>query len=64
MKKKSRNSFNAKVVLETLKARIKIEELGSKDKLHLTQINSWKREALENMASVFGTDKSEVQANN
>jgi transposase len=66
MTKKSRRKFSAdfkaKVVLEALKERITIEELSRKHELHPTQINTWKREAIANMASVFGTDKSEGQA--
>jgi transposase-like protein len=66
MTKKSRRKFSAefkaKVVLEALKERITIEELARKYELHPTQINTWKREAISNMASVFGTDKSEGQA--
>lgn len=63
MTKKSRRKFSAdfkaKVVLEALKDRSTIEELARKYELHPTQINSWKREAIANMASVFSGDKSE-----
>jgi transposase len=52
--------FKAKVVLEALKDRSTIEELSRKYELHPTQINSWKREAIANMASVFSGDKSEL----
>jgi transposase-like protein len=66
MTKKSRRKFSAefkaKVVLEALKERITIEELARKHELHPTQINTWKREAITNMASVFSGDKSEGQA--
>ena len=54
--------FKAKVVLEALKERSTIEELSSKHELHPTQINTWKREALANMASVFGSEKSDAAA--
>lgn len=64
MTKKSRRKFSAdfkaKVVLEALKERSTIEELARKFELHPTQINTWKREALSNMASVFGADKNEA----
>ena len=63
MTKKSRRKFSAefkaKVVLDALKERITIEELARKHELHPTQINTWKREAIANMASVFSGDKSE-----
>jgi transposase len=54
--------FKAKVVLEALKERSTIEELSKKYELHPTQINTWKREALANMASVFGSEKSDGAA--
>jgi transposase len=66
MTKKSRRKFGAefkaKVILEALKERSTIEELARKYELHPTQINTWKREAITNMAAVFGADKSEAIA--
>jgi transposase len=68
MTKKSRRKFGAefkaKVILEALKERSTIEELARKYELHPTQINTWKREAIANMAAVFGADKSETMADN
>jgi len=68
MTKKSRRKFGAefkaKVILEALKERSTIEELARKYELHPTQINAWKREAIANMASVFGADKLEAMADN
>jgi transposase-like protein len=68
MTKKSRRKFGAefkaKVILEALKERSTIEELARKYELHPTQINTWKREAIANMAAVFGADKSEAMADN
>jgi len=52
--------FKAKVVLEAFKERSTIEQLAHKYELHPTQINSWKREALANMASVFGSEKADT----
>ena len=63
MTKKSRRKFGAdfkaKVVLEALKERSTMEELARKYELHPTQINTWKKEAVANMASVFGADKGD-----
>jgi transposase-like protein len=63
MTKRSRRKFSAefkaKVVLEALKERSTIEEVSRKYELHPTQINAWKKEAVANMASVFGADKGE-----
>jgi transposase len=61
MTKKGRRKFGAefkaKVVLEALKERSTIEELARKYELHPTQINTWKKEAVPNMAVVFGAGK-------
>jgi len=66
MTKKTRRKFSAefkaKVVLEALKERSTIEDLARKYELHPTQINTWKREAMSNLASVFGADKNEAAA--
>ena len=62
MAKKTRRKFSAefkaKVVLEALRERSTIEELARKHELHPNQINTWKKEAVANMSSVFGADKS------
>lgn len=66
MTKKSRRKFGAdfkaKVVLEALRERSTIEELSRKYELHPTQINTWKREAIAHMATVFNGDKTEGAA--
>ena len=63
MEKKTRRKFGAdfkaKLVIEALKERSTIEELSRKYEIHPTQINSWKREFLENAAVVF-TDKQSL----
>jgi transposase len=57
MERKSRRKFSsdfkAKVVLEALKERSTIEELARKYELHPTQINLWKKEAVNKLSSVF-----------
>lgn len=66
MAKKTRRKFSAefkaKVVLEALRERSTIEELAAEHELHPNQINTWKKEAVTNMSSVFGADKSEDAA--
>ena len=61
-RRKFSSDFKAKVVLEAFKERSTIEELARKYELHPTQINNWKKEAVANMASVFGGDKTEDQS--
>ena len=66
MAKKTRRKFSAefkaKVVLEALRERSTIEELARKHELHPNQINTWKKEAVAKMSSVFGADKSDDAA--
>jgi len=59
MKKERRKfsaSFKAKVAIEAVKEQQTIQELAVKYELHPTQINTWKREFLDNAESVFATD--------
>jgi transposase-like protein len=57
--RKFSSEFKAKVVLEALKERSTIEELARKYELHPTQINLWKKEAVNNLSSVFGKGSDE-----
>jgi transposase len=63
MAKKTGRKFSAeikaKVVLEALREHSTIEELARKHELHPNQINTWKKEAVANMSSVFGADKAD-----
>ncbi len=45
--------FKSKVCLEALKEQQTIEALAKKYDLHPTQINTWKKEFLQNSAVVF-----------
>ena len=60
MKKTSRRKFSAdfktKIVIEALKERSTVEELSHKYEVHPTQINTWKREFLNNAAAAFATE--------
>jgi len=46
-------AFKAKVALEAIREELTIAELARKHGVHPTQISSWKREAIRNMASTF-----------
>lgn len=64
MKKERRKfsaSFKAKVAIEAIKEQQTIQELAVKYELHPTQINTWKREFLDNAESVFNTEKSPIK---
>lgn len=51
--------FKAKVALEAIKGEQTLAELGGKYGIHQTMIAAWKRQAIENMATLLST-KSEA----
>ncbi len=55
MKKRKNHSpeFKAKVALEALREEMTLAELSKKYGVHPTQIGTWKRAAIENMATAF-----------
>ena len=55
MKKGKNHSpdFKAKVALEALREEMRLSELSKKYGVHANQISTWKRAAIENMASAF-----------
>ena len=50
------NTFKAKVVLEALKERETIQQLGVKYDVHPNQITTWKKQFLENADAAFGQE--------
>jgi len=46
--------FKAKVALEAIREEMTLAGLSKKDGVHATQIGTWKRAAIENMASALG----------
>jgi len=45
--------FKAKVALEALKGELTLAQLASKHGVHQTMISTWRKQAVEGMASVF-----------
>ena len=45
--------FKARVALEAIREEMTLAELSKKYSLHPTQIGTWKRAAIENMATAF-----------
>ena len=56
-RRKFSKEFKAKVVLESLKEREKLESLAKKYELLPTQVSAWKAQALQNFDQVFSSDK-------
>lgn len=54
--------FKAKVALEAIKGEMTLAQLAAKHGVHQTLINSWKRQAIENMASAFSSKAEQAQA--
>lgn len=52
-RRKFTSEFKSKVCLEALKERQTIEALAKKYDVHPTQINTWKKEFLQNATTVF-----------
>jgi len=65
MEKKNRRKFSAdfkaKVVLEALKERNTVEELGKKYEIHPNQIHTWKKEFLNNASIVFSSGEKQIE---
>ncbi|MFT4959995.1 MAG: transposase [Paracoccaceae bacterium] len=55
MKKRKNHSpdFKARVALEAIREEMTLAELSKKYGVHATQIGTWKRAAIENMATAF-----------
>jgi len=45
--------FKAKVALEALRGDQPVQVIASKYKLHLTQVGTWKRQAMDGLGAVF-----------
>ncbi len=63
-RRKFTSKFKTKVVLESLKERQSLSELGQKYELAPTQISKWKKEFLANAESIFdnGTKSPKSEA--
>ena len=55
MKKRKNHSadFKARVALEAIREEMTLAELSKKYSVHANQISTWKRAAIQNMASTF-----------
>lgn len=56
-------AFKAKVALEALRDQKSVNEIAGKYDVHPTQVSTWKRQAMENMAASFGQSAEKVSRN-
>jgi len=56
--------FKAKVALEAIREEMTLAELSKKYGVHPTQIGTWKRAAIENMASTFSKRSGDLGRTN
>ena len=54
--------LKAKVALEAIKGHKTVNELATEFGLHPTQINQWKKQALESLPAVFGNTQARQEA--
>ena len=63
--KKSRRKFSAKfktrVVLESIKEQLTIQEIASKYEVHPTQITTWKKDFINNASAACERKKATVE---
>ena len=45
--------FKAKVALEAIRGELTVSQLGAKHGVHQTMINSWKKQAIDKLSTVF-----------
>lgn len=45
--------FKAKVALEAIKGELTLSEIGAKHGIHQTMINGWKKQAVDNLSTLF-----------
>lgn len=58
-KRKFSAEFKAKVALEAIREQNTISEIAAKHQLHPNQITQWKKQFLDNSASVFSSGKAD-----
>ena len=63
MKRKSfTKEFKAKVALEAIKGQRTVNEIASEFEVHVTQVNTWKKQLQANAGDLFGRGNEKQQA--
>jgi len=62
MRKRRRFSPNekAKIALEAIKAELTMSEIVAKYEIHATQVNVWKKQAIEQLPSLFSNQTKQM----
>ena len=53
-------AFKSKVALEAIKGELTLSEIATKHGIHQTQINKWKRQALDGLSDIFSDNKKKA----
>ncbi len=58
-RRKHSGAFKAKVAVEAIQGVKTVPEIARRHEVHPSQVNAWKQQALEGLASVFETEERE-----
>jgi transposase len=58
-RRKHGGAFKAKVAVEAIQAVKTVPEIARRHEVHPSQVNAWKKQALEGLPSVFETEERE-----
>lgn len=61
MRKKHDEVFKAKVALEASREGARINEIAAKYEVHPGQVSAWKKQLLENVASIFSNKENKEE---
>lgn len=57
-------AFKSKVALEAIQGELTLSEIATKYGIHPTQINRWKRQALDGLSDIFSDNKKKTAISN
>lgn len=57
-RKRYSNKLKSKVALAAIKGHQTANEIASEFGIHVSQVNRWKKEAIESLPSIFGDNKA------
>lgn len=57
------NKLKATIALEALRGDRSVQEIAAKHRVHLTQISTWKRQAVDGLTGVFSDNVKRADEN-